>query len=96
VYSRWNNPGPPNGLLVPAPVPAGVGKVVVVAFPAPPNALPPVPKKLLPACPEGVPPPPGVLPGAAPPNAVLVVVFVPKFAKRLPPGAGVVPGVGLF
>jgi hypothetical protein len=95
VYSPGNNPRLPNGLPVPVLAPAGVGAVVVFAFPAPPNALPPVGKMLFPGVAEGAPPPPGVLPAAAPPNAALVVVFAPKFPKR-PPVAGVDPGAGML
>ena len=62
-------------------------------FALPPNAPLPVPKTL-PVGTEVVPPLPGVFPAPAPvpPNTELFVVFAPRFANGLAPGAGAEPG----
>jgi hypothetical protein len=67
----------------------------VLVFALPPNAPLPVPKTL-PVGTEVVPPLPGVFPAPAPapvpPNTELFVVFAPRFANGLAPGAGAEPG----
>ena len=64
----------------------------VFVFPPPPNALPPVPKRL-PVGAEAAPPPPGAFPAPAHPNAEALVVFEPRPLKALAPAAGVEPEV---